>query len=115
MSPHEPDALIADALAQAEDILRKVRDASLETLLVDSDLQAILERRFEILGEALARLSRCAPERFARIESARQAVDLRNFIAHGYDSVDHRILWSTATSDIPVIRDALARELEQPG
>lgn len=26
---------------------------------------------------------------------------MRNLIAHGYDGVDHRILWATAQNDLP--------------
>ena len=101
MPPREEVALLEDALGQVDDLLAKARVTSLDRLLADSDLQAIFERRFEILGEALRRLERHAPTVFARIRGGREAIGMRNLIAHGYDGFDHRILWATAQNDLP--------------
>jgi uncharacterized protein with HEPN domain len=50
---------------------------------------------------------------FARITGGSRAIALRNFIAHGYDGVDHRILWDTVQTDLPEMRDAIAHLLEE--
>lgn len=113
MPPHEPTALLNDALGQIDDLLAKAAVRSLEELLSNRDLQAIFERRFEILGEALRRLERGAPLTFARIAGGPHAIALRNFIAHGYDGIDHRILWDTVAGDLPAMRDSIARILAE--
>lgn len=82
MPPREEVALLEDALGQVDDLLAKARVTSLDRRLADSDLQAIFERRFEIRG-------------------GREAIGMRNLIAHGYDGVDHRILWATVQNDLP--------------
>lgn len=69
MPPREEVALLEDALGQVDDLLAKARVTSLDRLLADSDLQAIFERRFEILGEALRRLER-QPRRSSRESAA---------------------------------------------
>jgi uncharacterized protein with HEPN domain len=111
MPPREIRALLGDAIDQIEDIDRKVSSSTLEALLRDRDLQAIFERRFEILGEVLRRIERVDATVFAQIEGARLAIDLRNFLAHGYDGIDHRILWATATLDLPAMGRDLTRLL----
>ncbi len=67
MPPREPQALLEDAIAQIADLEAKVASGSLDGLLGNRDLQAIFERRFEVLGEALRRLERADPAIFARI------------------------------------------------
>jgi len=107
MPPREPRALLEDALAQIDDLLRKTVEHTLPDLLSSRDLQAIFERRFEVLGEALRRLKLEDPKTFQRVKCAQQAIDMRNFIAHGYDGVDHRIVWSTAVDDLPPMRESI--------
>ncbi|MFH1497676.1 MAG: HepT-like ribonuclease domain-containing protein [Verrucomicrobiota bacterium] len=82
-------------------------------VLGDRGLQLILEREFEILGEALNRLSRDAPEMADRISHAHRIIGMRNVLAHGYDAVDHRILWNAVTSRLPLLKDEVARLLDE--
>ena len=89
MLPRESRALLEDALTQEDalpqidDLASKVAEKSLEYLKSNRDLQAIFERRFEILGEAFRRLERTDPHLFAKVPGARDAIDMRNIIAHG--------------------------------
>ena len=62
-----------------------------------------VERNFEIIGEAVSRLTRLDPKTAARIDSHRQIVDFRNVLIHGYDRIDHRIVWSTIAEKIPIL------------
>jgi uncharacterized protein with HEPN domain len=113
MPPREPQALLEDALAQITDLQAKAVTGSLDELLGSRDLQAIFERRFEVLGEALRRLERADPIVFSRITGAREAIAMRNLIIHGYDGVDHRILWSTSLHELPAMRHSLECELRR--
>jgi len=80
-------------------------------LLTDRALQLILEREFEILGEALNRLLRDDPALEPAITGARRIIGLRNLFAHGYDAIDHRILWSAVTLHLPLLRQEVSRLL----
>ena len=51
----------------------------------DARTQAAVERKFEIIGEAVNCLHKDHPELARRIPEMRRIVDFRNFLAHGYD------------------------------
>ena len=79
----------------------------------DSMLKAAVERKFEILGEALSRAEESDPGLAAKLPEIRRIVGMRNRIIHGYDSVDDEIVWDTVESKIsPLFEDlsALLRE-----
>jgi uncharacterized protein with HEPN domain len=80
-------------------------------LLNDRAFQLILEREFEILGEALNRLLRDDPEAESLITHSRRIVGLRNLLAHGYDVVDHRVLWSAVQIHLPLLKTEVDRIL----
>ena len=50
-----------------------------------------IEREIEIIGEAMNRIMKISPE--IKVENARQIVDARNWVIHGYDKVDDVIIW----------------------
>ncbi|MDO5665493.1 MAG: DUF86 domain-containing protein [Bacteroidia bacterium] len=45
-----------------------------------------IEREIEIIGEAMNKVLKIAPE--LNFENARKVVDTRNWVIHGYDKVD---------------------------
>ena len=85
------------------------RGKSLDDLLADRALQRVFEREFEILGEAMNRLLRSDPALETKITSARRIIGLRNILSHGYDSIDHRILWAAATDHLPLLKHEIER------
>ncbi len=71
-------------------------------------LRAAVERQFEIIGEALARLVRLDEALAARITEHRRIVAFRNILIHGYADVDDRLVWDVVKTKLPVLR----REIE---
>ena len=63
-----------------------------------------VERNFEIIGEAVNRLSRHDPEVVARISVPEQIVSFRNALIHGYDVIDYPTVWQAIHSSLPVLR-----------
>ena len=62
--------------------------------------QLALERLFEIVGEAAAKVS----EDFKSVHPLvpwRQAIAMCNFVIHDYAGVSPDIMWDTALTDIP--------------
>ena len=77
------------------------------TYLQRRDLQLIAERELEIIGEALARLRRDFPNESGGIPDMHRIIGLRNIIAHGYDVVDHPILWDVIRNHAPGLLAAI--------
>ena len=71
-------------------------------------MRGAVERQFEIIGEALARLIRLDELLAARITEYRRIVAFRNILIHGYADVDDRVVWDVIETKLPVLR----RELE---
>ncbi len=67
-------------------------------------VRSSVEREFIITGEAIAALSRVAPEAFASITHARRIVDFRNQLTHEYRTLDDALVWAVVENDVPVLR-----------
>jgi uncharacterized protein with HEPN domain len=74
----------------------------LDSLLV----QRAVERELEILGEAARRVSAEFQQAHPEIDW-RNAIGLRNVIAHRYDQVDQEIVWRIVVSILPTLREQL--------
>jgi uncharacterized protein with HEPN domain len=115
---HDPRAWLWDVCQAADKIAAFVEGRGFEDYLADAMLRSAVERQFEIVGEALGRLSKEAPELASRIAVRRRAIAMRNILIHGYREVDNEAVWQTAQDDLPSLRAqaaALFAELgEQP-
>ena len=107
--PRDARTILLDALVSGERIETWTRTMTLEAFLSDRRTQAAVEREFEIVGEALTRLRREFPGVAGRIPELREVVDFRNLLSHGYDAVDHRVVWSLARHELPPLLAALRR------
>lgn len=86
-----------------------------EAFEVDRRTRQLVERNFEIIGEAVNRLRRHAPEMVKQISAYDKIVGLRNVLIHGYDRVNYPALWFTVQESLPILREeveALLREAE---
>jgi len=64
-----------------------------------------VEREIEIIGEAMNRIMRIAPE--IQIENARKVVDTRNWVIHGYDKVDDVVIWGIVSNHLPKLYEEI--------
>jgi uncharacterized protein with HEPN domain len=111
--PHDPRKLLED--------IRKatVRRQSFTGNVAPDDyarselLQSAVERQFEIAAEALNRLPKITPQLAQRITEYRRIIDFRNLLSHGYDLIDHAIVWGVVEKDALLQReiDELLTEL----
>ena len=76
-------------------------------------VRSAVERQLEILGEACRRAVDEEPPLREQIPEMALAIALRNRIIHGYDRLEHAILLDTVRRDLPVLIQALVRELER--
>ncbi len=102
MHPRSPK-LLEDIREAAAFIGEVAKGKSLADYGADRLLRQAIERNFEIIGEAIKRLAQHDAETAARIHDYRQIVAFRNVLIHGYDLVDHALVWSTIESQIPIL------------
>ena len=74
-----------------------------------------MERKFEVIGEALNQLSRADPAQAARIPHLPQIVAFRNQLIHGYALVDHDTVWGVIQHSLPTLRQSVDQLLKELG
>ena len=63
-------------------------------------------RQFEIIGEAASRISKDFLEQHSDFP-IKEAIEMRNFLIHGYDEVDIKVVWKTLQEDIPLLKNKM--------
>ena len=75
--------------------------------------QAAVERKFEIIGEALNQLSKLDTAVTARIPDLAQIVAFRNQLIHGYAAVNAGTVWNITQTALPALLRAVQTLLEE--
>ena len=105
----EAKKLLLDILTSCRAIQEFTAGKSLPEYEQSRLIRSATEREFEVIGEALNRLDRLAPDIASMISSKEQIISFRNRIIHGYDSVDDVIVWSIIQNNLP----GLCQEVEK--
>ena len=77
--------------------------------------QAAVERKFEIIGEALNQLSKLDATMAARIPDLAQIVAFRNQLIHGYATVNVGTVWNITQTALPALLQAVQTLLDEQG
>ena len=75
--------------------------------------QAAVERKFEIIGEALGQLAKADASMAARIPDLPQIVAFRNQLIHGYATVNVSTVWNITQNAMPVLLSAVHSLLDE--
>ena len=98
---------LQDSLEQAREVQSFTAGMTFQMYHTDRKTQAAVERKFEIIGEALNRIYNADEELLEQIRDYRSIISFRNILAHGYDSVEDRVVWGIIENDInTLIEDA---------
>lgn len=103
-------------LKHLQDVLDAIND--LESCFVDfpnrfdlfeKDImrRCVVERKTEIMGEAINRIRKKDPS--FEIPNAKEVINTRNRIIHGYDSVETEFLWGLVVRHIPELKKDIER------
>lgn len=104
---------ITDILDALERIEGYVAGQTRELFLADRMVIDAVTRNLEIIGEAARHVPGFVKKGHARVPWDKLR-ELRNYLAHEYFGVDHRLIWETATRNLPPLRPALKRALLLP-
>jgi len=94
-------------LNASERIGRFVAGKSFDDYLNDELLRSGVERQFEIIGEAMTRLSKADRALAERITDYRKIAGFRNALIHGYDSIDDETSWNIVIDKLPILQREL--------
>ncbi len=102
MSVRDPRVTLLQLREAARRLQAICAGRSFDDLQADWQATAALERYFEILGEAVKRLPPDLRERHPQIPW-KEIAGTRDHLSHGYDNVDHRVLWNAVQHDVPAL------------
>ena len=101
MEPEERDAAyLFDMLEAARAVSNFCAGVGLPAYMEDAKLQAAVERKVEIIGEAARRISQSFKNAHPDIPW-RTIIGLRNILAHDYGEIRQDRLWGLVTIHIP--------------
>jgi len=118
MTQHEVKVLLGDMRLAAADVRAFVKGKTFDEYRSDPLLQAAVERKFTILGEALVQALRLEPTLRKRIPNASQVIAYRNRLVHVYSDINPKIAWSFVENHLAALEarlDALIAESERCG
>ncbi len=102
-----------DILEAALDIQSFIADKSQLEYVKNRMLKAAVERKFEIIGEALTRISKKDRAMAESISDFRQIISFRNVLIHGYDSIDDVIVWDISQQALNTLLAQVKQLLKQ--
>ncbi len=107
--------LLFDVLMSGRSIRDWCKGRTFPEYETNRQFRKAVEREFEIIGEALSRLTQVDPATATRIEDLNRIVGFRNRIIHGYDAVDDATVWGVAESHLPRLLAEVESLLREAG
>lgn len=105
-------AYLWDIQQSANAIMRFLDGFDAATFAENELVYSAVERKFEIIGEALGQLSKVDPKLAGRIPDMRDIIAFRNVLIHGYAGIEHRRVWDIAQSSLPGLQKVVKELLE---
>jgi uncharacterized protein with HEPN domain len=106
--------LLFDVQSAGRLIGQFTRDRSFDDYSVDALLRSAVELQFEIIGEALNKLSKLSPSMISQVPHYRRVIAFRNILVHNYDAVEEEVVWGVIESNLPGLLQKVEELLETP-
>lgn len=107
--------LLFDVLESARSIRDWCTDRSFADYVSNRQFRRAVEREFEVIGEALGRLSIADSVVAERIDELPRIVGFRNRIIHGYDTIDDALVWGVIEGHLPLLLEQVQNLLSESG
>ena len=108
-------AYLWDVLSAAEAIDRFVAGVDAEAYARSEVIHSAVERKFEIIGEALSQLAKRNAVLATAIPFLAQVVAFRNQLIHGYASVNSATVWNVIQDSLPALLEKVESLLDATG
>ena len=105
--PPDPRMLLWQAREAADDVMAFVADVDLETYSASRLIHSAVERKLQIVGEALSQLRKLDAEIARRVPLVEHIIGFRNVLVPAYAIVEHERVWSIARHSVPPLRTAI--------
>jgi len=90
----------------ARELMGLVEGKPFQKVVADRVLCLAMEKLFINLGEAARRVEPTEAQRIGGVPWAK-VIGLRNILAHGYEQIEHEVLYKAVIEDLPSLADAL--------
>jgi len=110
----DPERHLRDILESIGQIDEFIGNMNFSTYQSDEKTKAAVERKMQILTEALIRLEMGGPEAYPDIDWKGYR-GMGNFLRHSYDRVSDEIVWNTVKDDIPLLKSIVEKALQGSG
>lgn len=111
----DPRAYLWDVREAALAIQEFVAGMDVATYAATPLVYSAVERKFEIIGEALGQLARRDAALASRVPNLPQIVSFRNQLIHGYAVVNHSTVWNVVQDSLPPLLACVQGLLQELG
>jgi uncharacterized protein with HEPN domain len=111
----DPRAFLWDVQQAAEAITQFTAGLDVAGYRTNPLVRSAVERQFEIIGEALNRLSKETPDLANRVPNLGKIIGFRNVLIHGYAVIDDGRVWEIVTTLLPSLRVTVTTLLTELG
>lgn len=111
MSRRDPIVRLRHMLDHAQEAVDLLGEMSEQQLRDDRVIQLALTRLIEIVGEAAGAVPNDVRDQYSHLPW-REAVGMRNVLAHGYDIIEYAIIWDTVRNSLPPLIAQLRQILD---
>ena len=98
-----------DIIQTGKAIKQFIAGCSFEEYTENELVRSAVERKFEIMGEAINRIYKEEPDTLSQVRDYRDIISFRNILIHGYDTIDDLIVWGVVDEDL----DNLIKDVEK--
>ena len=113
--PRDPRAYLWDVREAVTDIQGFVAGLDLSAYVASALVHSAVERKFEIIGEALNQLAKLDPALAARVPRLPEIVAFRNQLIQGYATISHDRVWAMIQTALPTLAETVQALLTELG
>ncbi len=107
-----PDVFLQHILESIELIERRMKGITFQEFDESIDLQDMITRRLEIIGEAVRKLPQDFRQKHSDI-NWQDPADMRSVLIHNYLEADLNVIWDTIKNDLPSFKEQIKQLLQE--